>query len=136
MKKTTNYQLNQWEKSDRILMDDFNSDNAKLEAALSNRNCQFYTTTYVGQGSGITQTLTFPHKPMAVFIMGNRRDINSYIFLASIRNAPYLQGDGRSAIAEWGERTFSWSPCSAGASFSGNLKGIDYNVLALLDPDD
>ena len=34
MKKTTNYQLNQWAKTDRILMDDFNADNAKLDAAL------------------------------------------------------------------------------------------------------
>ena len=34
MTKTTNYQLNQWEKTDRILMDDFNADNQKLEAAL------------------------------------------------------------------------------------------------------
>ena len=34
MTKTTNYQLNQWEKTDRILMDDFNADNQKIEAAL------------------------------------------------------------------------------------------------------
>ena len=34
MTKTTNYQLNQWEKSDRILMDDFNADNAIIDAAL------------------------------------------------------------------------------------------------------
>ena len=34
MTKTTNYQLNQWAKSDRILMDDFNADNAKIDAAL------------------------------------------------------------------------------------------------------
>ena len=26
MTKTTNYQLNQWAKSDRIMMDDFNAD--------------------------------------------------------------------------------------------------------------
>ena len=32
--KTTNYQLNQWVKSDRIQMEDFNSDNAKIDAAL------------------------------------------------------------------------------------------------------
>ena len=30
MTKTTNYQLNQWAKSDRIMMDDFNADNQKL----------------------------------------------------------------------------------------------------------
>ena len=35
MNQTANFQLSQWGKSDRILMEDFNSDNAKLEAALT-----------------------------------------------------------------------------------------------------
>ena len=35
MNQTPNYQLNQWDKSDRIMMEDFNADNAKLDAALS-----------------------------------------------------------------------------------------------------
>ena len=35
MNKTPNYQLNQWDKSDRIQMTDFNADNAKIEAALA-----------------------------------------------------------------------------------------------------
>ena len=35
MTKTTNYQLNQWAKSDRVLMEDFNTDNAKIDAALA-----------------------------------------------------------------------------------------------------
>ena len=35
MTKTTNYRLNQWAKTDRIMMDDFNADNAKLDAALT-----------------------------------------------------------------------------------------------------
>ena len=34
MTKTTNYQLNQWAKSDRVMMDDFNADNTKIDAAL------------------------------------------------------------------------------------------------------
>ena len=34
MNQTTNYQLSQWEASDRILMNDFNDDNAKIDAAL------------------------------------------------------------------------------------------------------
>ena len=37
MKKTNKYQLSQWEKTDRIVMEDFNSDNAKIDAALSNK---------------------------------------------------------------------------------------------------
>ena len=32
--QTPNYQLSQWEKSDKVLMEDFNADNAKIDAAL------------------------------------------------------------------------------------------------------
>ena len=35
MTKTENYQLNQWEKNDRVLMDDFNEDNTKIDAAIA-----------------------------------------------------------------------------------------------------
>lgn len=35
MNKTDNYQLSQWEKTDRIMMEDFNRDNANIEAALA-----------------------------------------------------------------------------------------------------
>ena len=34
LNQTTNYQLSQWETTDRILMSDFNDDNAKIDAAL------------------------------------------------------------------------------------------------------
>ena len=34
MNQTGNYQLNQWELADRIQMEDFNGDNAKIDAAL------------------------------------------------------------------------------------------------------
>ena len=32
--QTPNYALNQWERDDRVLMEDFNADNAKIDAAL------------------------------------------------------------------------------------------------------
>ncbi len=35
MQKTEQYQLNQWELSDRVRMEDFNADNARLETALA-----------------------------------------------------------------------------------------------------
>lgn len=34
MKQTENYQLNQWELTDRIRMEDFNGDNAKIDEAM------------------------------------------------------------------------------------------------------
>jgi len=35
LERTEQYQLSRWQKSDRILMDDFNADNAKIDAALT-----------------------------------------------------------------------------------------------------
>ena len=35
MEQTSNYQLNQWDKTDRIQMEDFNADNDKIDAALA-----------------------------------------------------------------------------------------------------
>ena len=34
MNHTTNYNLNQWEAGDRVTRDDFNADNAKIDAAI------------------------------------------------------------------------------------------------------
>ena len=34
MNQTSNYQLNQWQLHDRVMMQDFNADNAKIDAAL------------------------------------------------------------------------------------------------------
>ena len=62
---TPNYQLSQWERDDRILMEDFNTDNAKIDAALASQaetltdhaavlaklsNCRVHFTSYVGNG--------------------------------------------------------------------------------------
>lgn len=45
MQKTTNYQLPKWEKTDRILMDDFNGMTAALAAK---GNCRIQAGSYTG----------------------------------------------------------------------------------------
>ena len=35
--QTPNYNLNQWSRDDRVLMEDFNADNAKIDAALGEK---------------------------------------------------------------------------------------------------
>lgn len=35
MRETSNYKLSQWDKTDRIEMEDFNEDNQKIDAALA-----------------------------------------------------------------------------------------------------
>lgn len=90
MEHTANYQLSQWEATDRIQMEDFNGDNAKVEAALtalaaadnnaahalttavSRLNGRFYTGTYVGTNT-FPRSLLFPRKPLLV-AAGNSDD--------------------------------------------------------------
>ena len=92
MTKTTNYQLNQWAKSDRVMMDDFNADNAKIDAALKANadtaaaasaavagcgNCRMSMLAYTGNGkyndaengSYITE-INFTAIPAAYLIVG------------------------------------------------------------------
>ena len=88
MTKTTNYQLPEWEKTDRIQMKDFNDMTATLDAALKANadaaaaasaavalcgNCKIETSTYTGTGtygSANPTTLTFPKRPTAVILFG------------------------------------------------------------------
>ena len=70
MTKTTNYQLNQWAKSDRIMMDDFNADNQKIDAALkavADGGAKLAVGTYNGNDE-TSQTITLPFTPKAVLI--------------------------------------------------------------------
>ena len=61
MTKTTIYQLNQWEKIDRIMMEDFNADNQKLDAAIASRLGPpelIYETVYKKGGGEFSIDLT------------------------------------------------------------------------------
>ena len=52
MQKTTNYNLNQWDATDRVTRADFNADNAAIDAALAGLgNCQIEYQQYVGTGT-------------------------------------------------------------------------------------
>ena len=66
MNQTSNYQLNQWDAEDRILREDFNADNAKIETALAGMagtltehaaalaavgNCKIVYGSYTGKGT-------------------------------------------------------------------------------------
>ena len=133
MKKTAQFGLNQWEMSDRIQMQDFNRDNAAIEAALAARNCQFYTASYVGTGDG-PRSFTFPHKPMVVFVM-----TAGGIFMVGVQGVPNLLmnylTNGFSVDVAWEGNTVTWQHYSGGADYSANCKGKNYTLLALLDAD-
>ena len=66
MTKTTNYQLNQWDPTDRVLRTDFNSDNQKIDAALSEK-CEFVSGRYTGDGAE-TRVISLGFTPKAVLV--------------------------------------------------------------------
>ena len=88
MNKTANFQLTQWEKTDRIMMEDFNRDNAAIDAALKSNadkaaalqtalagagNCSIEIKSYTGTGKNGKSNptrITFSKKPKAVLICG------------------------------------------------------------------
>jgi len=80
--KTEHYQLNQWVKSDQVLMDDFNADNRKIDGALRELaqsaagagNCEMEVLTYTGTGTygaGSPTQIRFAQKPDVFFIAGD-----------------------------------------------------------------
>ena len=134
---TTNYDLCQWEPTDAVQRLEFNADNAKLDAALAvlseSRNCQIYTTTYTGTGSG-GRTLTFPRKPILVFVMGG-----IVTFMAAMQGSSYIYlryGISVSkSSATWSGNTLRWSQSEDSPELSANIAGETYNLVALLDSD-
>lgn len=109
MKKTAQFGLNQWEMSDRIQMQDFNRDNAAIEAALAKRNCQFYTASYIGDGEA-TKSWTFPAKPVLVVIIGQ-------VITVLIR-------DFSIGITQFGSSTISFRPHGRKTALHGSIQII------------
>ena len=130
MTKTTNYQLNQWAKSDRVMMDDFNADNQKIDAALAARNCQFYTSTYNGTGEA-EATFTFPGKPILIVIS------SASMVSIAVRSAEY----GNTLIpngfyqfkSTWSEKSVLFTNTNNDALVSANMKNRTYGMFAILE---
>ena len=134
---TTNYDLCQWEPTDAVQRVEFNADNAKVDAALNSlaqsRNCMVWTGSYTGNDAD-TKTLTFPHQPYFVLIMG------TYVQALLMPQATHMQprlsnGSMSPLVATWGEKTVTFGPHDTNPAYGCNVSGNVYAVLALLDPD-
>jgi len=71
--QTANFGLNQWSAEDKVLREEFNADNAKVDAALYARP-QITMGSYVGTGdygSATPNSLNFDFQPLAVAIVQN-----------------------------------------------------------------
>ena len=194
MKQTTNYKLSQWEKSDRIQMEDFNGDNAKLEAALKAQagtlaahgasldgmkthaatlsahgttlashtasldamkthaatlsahetalaalnsavskrgNCQIQFLSYPGSNGGIAskpKTLTFSHRPMAIFLYGSG---NHFTWAARGFTRALLNVNTAAIHFTWNDRSVTWY--GDNSSIGMDAPEYTYTAVVLLE---
>lgn len=150
MEQTENYQLSLWNEEDRILMEDFNNDNAKIDAALQAEqaaretaaaaltaavakcgNCQVQFQTYTGTGS-TSVSFTFPHKPLLIVIFGDS------LYFFAVQGQPYATartgGSGAATCSvTWSGNTASWSNSSG---YQCNTSGKTYSMVVVMDVND
>lgn len=124
MNRTNTFHLSQWEKSDRILMTDFNSDNSKIDAALAalqsgkadaapvdtmlsnleNNKAELVLGVYSGNNASV-RTITLGFQPKAVYVctQGGTAGFHSgtrmmYGGLAMLGHDATLDGSGGSEV--------------------------------------
>ena len=142
MQHTQNYQLSRWEKDDRIMMEDFNADNEKIDAALKakadaedltalgesvnaalgsgGQNCRAVTGSYTGTGTyGEANKLTIqtPFKPLMLFVTNPDTSADQHMVVWLRGMAAGDNGyNGRTVVLEWGERAVSWYSTTTGVN--------------------
>lgn len=107
-------------------------------ATLSGKgNCQIYATTYVGTGrygSDAPCSVSFPLKPMVVFVTGPDSYQGIFTQGSSGHYAAYLGVSGSYVAVTWGSKSVTWYSDKA-ASLQLNTAGKTYTVTALLKAD-
>ena len=152
MNKTANFQLTQWEKTDRIMMEDFNRDNAAIDTALKSNadgvaalqtalascgNCKIVYGTYTGNGksgSANPNKLTFSGKPVLVIVQAQSNTTDFDFHLRLVRGCGWAVGDrgnySYTNSVAWGENYVSWYNDKAETQF--NLQNSVYSYIALI----
>jgi hypothetical protein len=151
MTKTENFQFNQWDAADPIRRQDFNRDNAILDAALGAQgdkleeiagavaglgNCRIVTGSYKGNGtygSDNPNTLSFPGKPLVVIV--NPRSSDAYsVGLFAVTGSPelltYPHYPASWCKMTWLDRGLTWY--SSEAEYQLNRNGATYHYAVLL----
>lgn len=154
MNKTANFQLTQWEKTDRIMMEDFNRDNAAIDTALKSNadkaaalqtalascgNCQIGISTYTGtgtRGEEYPTVITFPKMPTVFFVRGRGTFFAAQGGASEGSLIVYDSGSAqiRDALLSWSGNQLS-IVSSNNAKYQLNTDNSLYWVLALYQMD-
>lgn len=139
--QTGTYNLSQWESSDRILMEDFNADNQKIEQALleqaatiaNSGNCKIVCGSYTGTGKfgdTLPNSLTFDSTPLVLFISGPTWNMYA-VHGALTATTSHGSNTGIWIYTSWNGNTVSWYGSSSAAN-QMNQSSATYTYVALL----
>ena len=143
MEKTENLKLNVWEKSDPILVGDFNEDNRKIDAAvgaLTAGAVKIAVGSYVGNGkfsSSNPNRLKFDFTPKLVFIIADSDYTmcagNAFIY-AQTKSSSVGSHTSSGALPKiyltWDEKTVSWYSVN-NAEDQLNSSNVTYHYCAI-----
>ena len=145
---TTNYQLNQWAAADKVLREEFNQDNQKIDVALAGL-AQHITKitfgTYTGNSNnaeGGSQFISLGFTPKAVYVCTNygaTYDVSSYSLIyggLALEGFPVKTPNGGYfkvlEIDDGGFRVYyGWFSNSNSAPYA-NIKGQLYHYIAFV----
>lgn len=139
--QTKNYGLSQWELTDDVRMEDFNADNAKIDAALAGKfgpgNPGWIMGSYVGNGSTTAHEIQLGFAPSALIIAGIgagcgfmvSADGQSGAISSHINSGSLSWGTGYIKVTENG-----FSVRKVGTSYSSSINEADKTYLYIAFP--
>lgn len=154
---TEHYGLSQWEKTDKVLMEDFNADNAKIDAALGalagaaeeqgealaahtsalskTGNCAVMVTSYSGNSTA-SVTINCPYPPVYVYVRCQTNG-KALTLLRGVSKS-FVDAGGSSVVSvpSWGKSSVTWreaNGATAHAEHILNQSGLQYTALVLMD---
>lgn len=152
-RRTTHYQLNQYEATDLILRADVNADNAKIDDALHAHDdnitalrqwlntpgeiLRIASGSYVGNGNGGTSddpnSLTFNFRPMVVFVFDSAQAGATFgpavgMAFRGLNKMRDARGSNGSLSVTWTEDGLSWTYPGVFASGDLNAADLQYNT--------
>ena len=129
MKQTAKFKLSQWDAADRILMQDFNADNLKIETALAAHaaaltargNCRMETFTYTGTGkcgADNPTRINFSGRPDFFIIFGGRSIVMGFWGEERILGHTYSSG-----------QSYSFAGTTLPVTWSGNQMSLQTGYM-------
>jgi hypothetical protein len=132
MNQTEHFALPQWEKSDRILMEDFNAMTAAIDGLIG----RFEIYTYVGNrkyGERTPCSITFSRRPVFAVVFGRKYSM----LIPGFMDQHTTQRTGSDASSEneifWEGNTLNWYNASY-QNYQYNAEGETYYLMAFFAP--